>query len=47
MMIELNECQEGCGCRKSYFSGDVKQQGTSAYNYNISLLSAIRSAFDG
>ena len=35
MMIEQNDCQEDCGCKKSYSSGDFKQQGTSAYNYNV------------
>ena len=30
-----NDCQEDCGCKKSYSSGDVKRQGTSAYNYNV------------
>ena len=29
-MIEQNVCQEDCGCK-----GDFKQQGTSAYNYNV------------
>ena len=29
-----NKCQKDCGC-KSYSSGDFKQQGTSAYNYNV------------
>ena len=33
-MIEQNDCQEDCGC-KSYSSGDFKQEGTSAYNYNV------------
>ena len=33
-MIEQNECQEDGGC-KTYFSGDFKQEGTSAYNYNV------------
>ena len=28
-MIEQNECQEDGGC-KTYFSGDFKQEGTSA-----------------
>ena len=33
-MIEQNECQEDSGC-KSYSSGDFKQQGTLAYNYDV------------
>ena len=33
-MIEQNDCQEDCGC-KSYSSDDFKQEGTSAYNYNV------------
>ena len=37
-MIEQNDCQEDCGCKKSYSSGDFKQQGTSAYNCNDALL---------
>ena len=35
MIIEQNECQEGCGCKNSYSSGDFKQQGTSANVYNV------------
>ena len=31
-MIEQNECQVNC---KSYSSGDLKQQESSAYNYNV------------
>ena len=31
-MIEQNDCQEDCGCKQNYSSGDFKQQGTSAYN---------------
>ena len=33
-MIEQNECQEGCGCKKNYSSGDFSK-GTSAYNYDV------------
>ena len=33
-LIEQNDCQEDCGC-KSYSSGDFKQEGTLAYNYNV------------
>ena len=29
------ECQEDGGCKKSYSSGDFKQQGTSACDYNV------------
>ena len=33
-MIDQNDCQEDCGC-KSYSSGDFKQKGALAYNYNV------------
>ena len=39
-MIEQNDCQEDCGC-KSYSSGDFKQEGTSAYNYNVHACSEL------
>ena len=28
-------CQEDCGWKKSYSSGDFKQQGIWAYEYNV------------
>ena len=34
-MIKQNYCQEDCSCKKSYSSGDFKQQQTSPYNYNV------------
>ena len=37
-MIEQNDCQEDRDCKKSYSSGDFKQQGSSAYNYNVILV---------
>jgi len=35
MMIEQNDYQKNCCCKKIYSSGDFKQQGTSTYNYNV------------
>jgi len=34
-MIEQNDCKKDCCSKKTYSSGDFKQQGTLAYNYNI------------
>ena len=33
-VLTMIDCQKDCGC-KSYSSGDFKQEGTSAYNYNV------------
>ena len=35
VLSEQNDCQENCGCKESYSSGDFKQQRTSAYKYNV------------
>ena len=33
-VLTMIDCQKDCG-RKSYSSGDFKQEETSAYNYNV------------
>ena len=35
LCVEHDRLPEDCGCKESYCSGDFKQQGTSAYNYNV------------
>ena len=34
-MIKQKDCQEDCGFKENYSSGDFQQQRTLAYNYNV------------